>query len=155
TRHLLGDAGLEPNPMPAARRQQYGRWALAIGVVSAVIVMLFGTGAIEVSASVFAENLAYALTTIAGIYFVYLYGFAGLNVAERQNVVLLFLLFIAAAAFWSGFDQSGGSLNLFARDYTDLNVLGVEMPVSWVQFFNPIYVVVFAPMFAAFWAYLG
>jgi POT family proton-dependent oligopeptide transporter len=29
------------------------------------------------------------------------------------------------------------------------------MPVSWVQFFNPIYVVIFAPMFAAFWAYLG
>jgi POT family proton-dependent oligopeptide transporter len=29
------------------------------------------------------------------------------------------------------------------------------MPVSWVQFFNPIYVVLFAPLFAAFWAFLG
>ena len=35
----------------------------------------------------------------SGIYFLYLYGFAGLNPAERKNVVLLFLLFIAAAAF--------------------------------------------------------
>ena len=155
TRHLLGDAGLEPNPMPEAWRDQLGRWAMFVALAAALVVLLFGTGVIEVSASVFAERLAYALTTIAGIYFLYLYGFAGLNPAERKNVVLLFLLFIAAAAFWSGFDQSGGSLNLFARDYTDLNFLGVDMPVSWVQFFNPIYVVVFAPMFAAFWAYLG
>ncbi len=67
---------------------------------------------------------------------------------SEKNVLLLFLLFIAAAAFWSGFDQSGGSLNLFARDYTDLNFMGFDMPVSWVQFFNPIYVVLFAPLFA-------
>jgi POT family proton-dependent oligopeptide transporter len=120
-----------------------------------VLVVLFGTGVIDVQASVFAENFAYFLTTIAGIYFVYLYAFAGLNAAERKNVLLLFLLFVAAAAFWSGFDQSGGSLNLFARDYTDLNFMGFDMPVSWVQFFNPIYVVIFAPMFAAFWAFLG
>jgi POT family proton-dependent oligopeptide transporter len=119
------------------------------------VVLLFGSGVIEVKASVFAENFAYFLTTIAGLYFLYLYAFAGLSAAERKNVLLLFLLFIAAAAFWSGFDQSGGSLNLFARDYTDLNFMGFDMPVSWVQFFNPIYVVLFAPLFAAFWAFLG
>ena len=68
---------------------------------------------------------------------------------------MLFFLFIGAAAFWSGFDQSGGSLNIFARDYTDLDIGGFTMPVSWVQFFNPIFVVIFAPIFAAFWTYLA
>ena len=67
----------------------------------------------------------------------------------------MLLLFVAAAAFWSGFDQSGGSLNIFARDYTDLNFFGFEIPVSWVQVFNPIMVIIFAPMFAGFWAYLA
>ena len=155
TRHLLGDAGLAPNAMPDTTRNKYRQWATGAAVLAAVLVVLFGTGVIDVQASVFAENFAYFLTTIAGIYFVYLYAFAGLNAAERKNVLLLFLLFVAAAAFWSGFDQSGGSLNLFARDYTDLNFMGFDMPVSWVQFFNPIYVVIFAPMFAAFWAFLG
>lgn len=155
TRHALGDAGLEPNVMPEQRRLLLSRGAILVGAGAAVLVALFGTGVIGVKASVFAENFAYFLTTIAGLYFVYLYAFAGLNAAERKNVLLLFLLFVAAAAFWSGFDQSGGSLNLFARDFTDLNLLGYDMPVSWVQFFNPIYVVIFAPMFAAFWAWLG
>ena len=67
----------------------------------------------------------------------------------------MLLLFVAAAAFWSGFDQSGGSLNIFARDFTDLNFFGFAIPVSWVQVFNPIMVIIFAPMFAAFWAYLA
>ncbi|MBT3695444.1 MAG: MFS transporter, partial [Gammaproteobacteria bacterium] len=105
--------------------------------------------------TVFAENFAYFLTTLAGVYFIYLYFFAGLNVAERKNITLLFLLFVAAAAFWSGFDQSGGSLNIFARDYTDLTYFDFTMPVSWVQFINPIYVVIFAPVFAGMWAQLA
>ncbi|NCF45700.1 MAG: MFS transporter, partial [Proteobacteria bacterium] len=140
SRHLLGEAGLAPNAMPDTTRNTYRQWALGAAVLAAVLVVLFGTEVIDVKASVFAENFAYFLTTIAGIYFVYLYAFAGLNAAQRKNVLLLFLLFVAAAAFWSGFDQSGGSLNLFARDYTDLNFMGFDMPVSWVQFFNPIYV---------------
>ena len=62
-------------------------------------MILFGTGVINVKASEFAENFAYFLTTIAGLYFLYLFVFAGLDAAERKNVLLLFLLFVAAAAF--------------------------------------------------------
>ena len=112
-------------------------------------------GFVQVNPRIFAENFAYFLTIVAGLYFIFLYFFAGLDAAERKNITLLFLLFIAAAAFWSGFDQSGGSLNIFARDYTDLVISGFEIPVSWVQFVNPIFVVIFAPMFAAVWAHLG
>ena len=143
----LGDAGREPNDMPQAKRS-----ALALGnivaVGAAVLVILFGTGVINVKASEFAENFAYFLTTIAGLYFLYLFVFAGLDAAERK-MLLLFLLFVAAAAFWSGFDQSGASPNLFARtsrfEYSRLRHAGVLGAV-----FNPIYVVIFAPMFAAF-----
>ena len=85
----------------------------------------------------------------------YLFVLAGLSSKEKKNVLMLFFLFIAAAAFWSGFDQSGGSLIIFARDYSDLSVVGFEMTVSWVQFFNPIFVVIFAPLFAAIWAHLA
>ena len=88
-------------------------------------------------------------------YFVYLFLFAGLTASERKNLILLFLLFIGAAAFWAGFDQSAGSLNIFARDYTDLSVLGFVIPVGWLQFANPMFVVIFAPIFAGIWAYLA
>ena len=65
------------------------------------------------------------------------------------------LLFVAAMFFWSGFDQSGGSLSIFARDYTDLTVFGYPIPVGWLQFANPLFVVIFAPIFAGIWTNLA
>ncbi len=155
SRHLLGDAGVEANVMPLHQRQRLRGYALVVAALSFALVLWIYLGGLPVSPKVFAENFAYFLTVIAGLYFLYLFFLAGLSAGERKNIVLLFVLFVAAAAFWSGFDQSGGSLNIFARDYTSLDVLGFAMPVSWVQFFNPIYVVVFAPMFAAIWSWLG
>lgn len=154
-RHLLGDAGARPNPMSDERRKKLMAFTQIVFGLVVLLFVLVLTEVITVAPTVFAENFAYFLTTLAGVYFIYLYFFAGLNVTERKNITLLFLLFVAAAAFWSGFDQSGGSLNIFARDYTDLTYFDFTMPVSWVQFINPIYVVIFAPIFAGMWAQLA
>ena len=97
----------------------------------------------------------YFLSFVAGTYFLYLYFFAGLTKEEKKNVILLGLLFVGAAAFWSGFDQSASSLSIFARDYTDLSVSGYIIPIGWLQFANPIFVVIFAPIFAGMWTHLA
>ncbi|HCD26957.1 MAG TPA: MFS transporter [Gammaproteobacteria bacterium] len=154
-RHLLGDAGAQPVAMSAARRSRLTQISSIVGVAFVLVLLVLLFGLIEIDPRPFAENFAIMLTIFAAAYFVYLFAFAKLTSEERRNLVLLLLLFVAAAAFWSGFDQSGGSLNIFARDYTDLNFFGFTAPVAWVQFVNPIFVVTFAPMFAAFWMYLG
>jgi POT family proton-dependent oligopeptide transporter len=112
-------------------------------------------GLISIEPRLFAENFAYFLTIIAGLYFIYLFLLAGLNADEKKNLLLLFILFIGAAAFWSGFDQSASSLSIFARDYTDLSIGSFIIPIGWLQFANPILVVIFAPIFAGIWAHLG
>ena len=154
-RHLLGDAGMHPNEMPDEKRVKYTNY-LKVSLVGMFLVIGAGLlGFFVIDPRFFAEQFAYFLTIIAGLYFIYLFLFAGLNAAERKNLILLFLLFIGAAAFWSGFDQSAGSLNIFARDYTDLSVAGYLIPVGWLQFANPVIVVLFAPIFAGIWAQLA
>jgi POT family proton-dependent oligopeptide transporter len=154
-RHLLGDAGMHPNEMPDEKRSKYTNY-LKVSLVGMFLVIGAGLlGFFVIDPRFFAEQFAYFLTIIAGLYFIYLFLFAGLNAAERKNLILLFLLFIGAAAFWSGFDQSAGSLNIFARDYTDLSVAGYVIPVGWLQFANPVIVVLFAPIFAGIWAQLA
>ena len=154
-RHLLGDAGMHPNEMPDEKRLKYTNY-LKVTLVGMFLVIGAGLlGFFVIDPRFFAEQFAYFLTIIAGLYFIYLFLFAGLNAAERKNLILLFLLFIGAAAFWSGFDQSAGSLNIFARDYTDLSVAGYVIPVGWLQFANPVIVVLFAPIFAGIWAQLA
>ena len=154
-RHLLGDAGMLPNEMPDEKRKKFTNY-LKISLIGMFMVIGAGLfGFFTIDPRFFAEQFAYFLTIIAGLYFVYLFLFAGLNDSERKNLILLFLLFIGAAAFWSGFDQSAGSLNIFARDYTDLSIAGYEIPVGWLQFANPVIVVLFAPIFAGIWAQLA
>ncbi len=154
-RHLLGDAGMHPNEMSDDKRKKLTNY-LKVSLMGMFMVIGAGLlGFFTIDPRFFAEQFAYFLTIIAGLYFVYLFLFAGLNAVERKNLILLFLLFIGAAAFWSGFDQSAGSLNIFARDYTDLSIAGYEIPVGWLQFANPIIVVLFAPIFAGIWAQLA
>jgi POT family proton-dependent oligopeptide transporter len=154
-RHLLGDAGMNPNEMLDSKRAKLISWTKRSLVLMFLVIGLGLFGMISIDPRVFAENFAYFLTIVAGAYFIYLYGFAGLNRNEKKNLLLLFVLFIGAAAFWSGFDQSASSLSIFARDYTNLSVAGYIIPIGWLQFANPIFVVTFAPIFAGIWAHLA
>lgn len=155
SRGLLGSAGLVPNPLDEGKRSKLV-FRTKISLVLMMTVILGGLfGLYTIDARAFAEGFYYFLCFVAGTYFLYLYFFAGLNNAEKKNLVLLSLLFIGAAAFWSGFDQSASSLSIFARDYTDLSVSGYIIPIGWLQFANPIFVVIFAPIFAGIWMHLA
>jgi len=155
SRGLLGSAGAEPNSLDGAKRSKL-ILRTKISLALMVVVILGGLfGIYTVDARAFAEGFYYFLCFVAGTYFLYLYFFAGLNNTEKKNLVLLALLFIGAAAFWSGFDQSASSLSIFARDYTDLSVSGYIIPIGWLQFANPIFVVIFAPLFAGTWMHLA
>ena len=87
--------------------------------------------------------------------FCFSFVFAGLTPAEKKIFYCSFSYFFGAAAFWSGFDQSGGSLTLFARDFTNLDFFGYLLPVSYINLINPIFVVIFAPIFAGIWTNLA
>ncbi|SVA83188.1 uncharacterized protein METZ01_LOCUS136042, partial [marine metagenome] len=142
SKNLLGSAGAAPNPIEDSRRSKLVAWTKVSLVVMVTVIVGGLLGLYTVDARLFAEGFYYFLCFVAGTYFLYLYFFAGLNSAERKNLVLLALLFIGAAAFWSGFDQSASSLSIFARDYTDLSVSGYIIPIGWLQFANPIFVVI-------------
>jgi POT family proton-dependent oligopeptide transporter len=80
-----------------------------------------------------------------------LLGDHGLTRDEKTKVKCYVWLFVAAAIFWMIYDQAATVLSFFAQNQTDLNVLGFHMPSSWTQSFNPIMIIVLAPVFAALW----
>ena len=151
----LGEAGLYPNAMSQERRKSLRFWAVMTILFFLVIVLTGMFGLWNVDPVFFAERFRDVLVVISFIYFGYLFFFAGLTSNEKKNVLMLLLLFVGAAAFWSGFDQSAGSLSIFTRDYVNLTFGSFQAPVSWTQFLNPLFVVMFAPFFAYLWIYLG
>ena len=61
------------------------------------------------------------------------------------------VLFLAAALFWSVFEQAGSTLNLFADRNTDNNFFGLSFPSSWFQSMNSFFLIIFAPVMAWVW----
>jgi POT family proton-dependent oligopeptide transporter len=72
---------------------------------------------------------------------------------ERIGVIIIIGLF--SIVFWMGFEQSGGTLNLFADTNTDRTVFGYDIPASVFQAINPIFIVSMAPVFAILWTALA
>ena len=155
TRKDLGNAGKESKLSENEDQTRYltiFKWTSAVlGLI--VITGFFGFWTIE--PALLNQLLVNLIFIVALAYFVYLFFFAGLNQTEKNNIKMLLLLFFGSVLFWAGFDQGGSSLNLFAKDYTDLFIFGWEMPATFLQVANPLMVVIFAPFFASFWIYLG
>ena len=154
-RSQLGTAGLNPNEMAEGRRSTLRLWTIITVLFFAAVVISGVLGLWSIDPVFFAERFRDFLVVISFIYFGYLFFFAGLTSFEKKNVLMLLLLFVGAAAFWSGFDQSAGSLSIFTRDYVNLTFGSFQAPVSWTQFLNPLFVVMFAPFFAYLWVFLG
>ena len=74
---------------------------------------------------------------------------------DKKRLMVIFYLFLLAAIFWSGFEQAGSSLNLFAQDLTDRHLGGWEMPTGWLQNVNPFFIIVMAPVFGYLWTWLA
>ena len=74
---------------------------------------------------------------------------------EQKHLMVIFWLFLLAAVFWAGFEQSGSSMNLFADRDTDRFIFGFEIPTGWLQNVNPFFVVVLAPVFGSLWTWLA
>jgi POT family proton-dependent oligopeptide transporter len=150
----LGPIGLRPTANEAEQR----RVKLIVGAFMAVliaVILLAVSGVFRINPEAIAARMRDAMLAMAVIYFAYLFFFAGLTTDEKKRVGVIVVLFVFATIFWSAFEQAPTSLNLFARDFTDRVIFGWEMPVTWVQAVNSIFVIALAPVFAAVWISLG
>ncbi|WP_404340692.1 peptide MFS transporter [Pseudoalteromonas mariniglutinosa] len=132
-------------------------WACiaAFVVTVAGIVVAAATGALIINPVVIAGYVAIVFTAIFFAYFGIIYFKGQLSDDEKRRMWALFLVCVASACFWSGFEQAGSSLNLFTRDYTDRLVGSFEIPTAWFQSLNAIFIIVLSPFFAALWINLA
>ncbi|MEX2178622.1 MAG: peptide MFS transporter [Gemmatimonadaceae bacterium] len=156
----LGPIGLQPtrHPDAAVQATQERRVKLTLGIglgLLGLFIVLAATGTITLDAAAIAEQMTYVLVGTAVLYFLYVFVAGGLDGDEKRRVAVIAVLFVAAAIFWSAFEQAPTSLNLFARDFTDRQFGAFEMPATWFQSANAFFVVLFAPVAAALWVRLS
>jgi len=160
SRRHLGDAGSCPahqrSDSDASGAPVYGWLKVGVGVGLIVFIVLLGvSGALKIDPVRLARGTTYIISAIAVMYFAYIFMFGRLSAFERNCVTVIVILVIAEAVFWSGFEQAGSSLNLFAERYTDRFLFSFEIPAGWFQSLNPLFILIFAPFMAGLWINLG
>ncbi|MCS7162046.1 MAG: peptide MFS transporter [Bacteroidia bacterium] len=79
--------------------------------------------------------------------------------AEWQRTAAILLLAGFTAIFWMGFEQAGGTLNLFAQEKTQrtFRLAGQqwEFPAPYFQSLNPLLIFILAPLFSLLWVRLA
>lgn len=155
----LGDAGLHaahPSPERSSGGMDKGWYPVIAGMGIVLLVVVLGlAGVISFNPLALAKSTTYVIVGMAAAFFFYVFAFGKLTPTERNHTIVIVVLFLASALFWSGFEQAGSSLNLFADRHTDRMAMGFEIPASWYQSLNPFYIVTLAPLFAAFWVRLA
>ncbi|MFB4350552.1 peptide MFS transporter [Microbacterium sp. CR_7] len=147
---LPDEARRVPNPLPRPRYPLVAIIAAAAVLLIAVLVLL---GVIR------ADNLSTIViiaTVVAAIaYFAVILGSRRIDATERSRVWAFLPLFITSVAFWSLYQQQFTVLTVYSDERLDRNLFGFEMPVSWVQSINPVFIIILSGIFAAIWTRLG
>jgi POT family proton-dependent oligopeptide transporter len=72
---------------------------------------------------------------------------------EKDRIVVMLISFLLIIVFWGAFEQAGGLMNLYADQKTDRLVpfLNWEVPATWFQSLNPLFIMTLGVPVAAFW----
>jgi POT family proton-dependent oligopeptide transporter len=138
----LGRVGLPPEG-----KESWGRFfAVGAGALASVPVIYF-----LLSESTVLGYLLVAIMLGLVIYFIGA-GIRSKDKVQMHRYIAMLILFLANACFWALFEQAGSSMNFFARDFVDLSFFGLfDIHFTAFQSLNPLYILLFAPLFAMMW----
>ena len=148
----LEDKGLPPNT-PEGKLVLDGKdWrdiiVYAIALVVATLAIVFVWGLLPDNVADIITYIGFAVG-ILGLGYIIFQGTNGS--AEWSRMIVILILAFFNVAFWAGFEQAGGTMNLFAKENTDRLIFGWDMPATWFQNINPIAILIFAPIFSIMW----
>ena len=71
---------------------------------------------------------------------------------EKDRVLVLIISFLLVIVFWGAFEQAGGLMNIFTMEKTDRMLMGWQIPASWFQSLNAMFIIFLGTTVATYWA---
>jgi len=149
-RNLPDDANEVPNPLVSSR------WPLVIGLAAAALAVIVVLVLLRVITAANLANVTVLVTAVAAVaYFAVILASRRITAVERRRVWSFVPMFLASFVFFSLYQQQFTVVTIYSDQRLDRNLFGWEMPVSWVNSINPVFVIILAGVFAAIWTKLG
>ncbi len=151
TQRRLGPIGLMPQSLAAdGTLQSQPRWK----VVGTYILTLLFVPLIMIMVSV-PQYTDYFMYTVGPLTLIYLfYEMAKVNTAERKKLWAALVFIIFSILFWGIYEQSGGSLSIFAAKNLNQDLLGLD-PNGVNNSGGAFFIIFLAPLLGLLWIWLS
>ncbi len=151
----LGLAGaIVHNPLTLDEKKKvFTRFGLATIVIAIIIAIAIPTGYLTINS--FIALVGIFGLVIPTVYFVVMYRSPETTAVERSRIIAYIPLFIASVMFWAIQEQGSTILANYADKRTQLDFAGIHISPAWFQSLNPLFIIIFAPVFAWLWMKLG
>ncbi len=73
--------------------------------------------------------------------------------SDRQRILGLSAICIIVLLFWVAYEQQGNTVAMWVQEDTDRHLFGWEVPATWFQSLNPLFIFIFTPLITTFWAW--
>jgi POT family proton-dependent oligopeptide transporter len=150
SQRLLGPIGLPPRNAETgeakSRRNDWVIYAGSLVLVPVIMTMVSKTSLTD-----------YFMYTIGPLTLVYIgYEMTRYSADERKKLAAAMVFILFSIIFWAFFEQSGGSLSLFAANNLNQTVLGIPMDPNGVNnAANSLFVIAFSPLVGLAWVGLA
>lgn len=146
TQKKLGPIGISPlHPgMPVTKRKAYEIAVYAGSLISLPLILLL------VKNTNYTDMFMYIVGPVALLYI--FYEMRKYSTAEKKKLMAALVFIFFSIFFWAFYEQSGGSLSLFALYNLHNKLVGIPIDPNVVNnSFNSIFIIIFSPVIAIVW----
>ncbi|MDD5151382.1 MAG: peptide MFS transporter [Flavobacterium sp.] len=149
TQKSLGEIGLSPLlDLDKSKKKTY-EYLTYIGSILVIPIII-----LLVSNSEYTDIFMYIIGPCSLLYL--LYEMKNFSLKENKKLIAALIFILFSIVFWAFFEQSGGSLSLFAASNLENTVLGVKLDPNGVNnSANSLFVIVFAALVGLVWLWMG
>jgi POT family proton-dependent oligopeptide transporter len=149
TQKLLGPIGLAPAHVLGNGKGKWKEYATYAGSLLAIPLIMA-----MVAETTYTDYFMYTIGPVTLLYL--FYEMSKFSMQERRKLMAALVFILFSILFWAFFEQSGGSLALFAANNLDDKILGVTFNPNGVNnAANALFVILFAPLLGILWIWMS
>ncbi|RZJ28898.1 MAG: MFS transporter [Flavobacterium sp.] len=149
TQKSLGSIGISPLlniEKPKRRKYEILTYVASLAVIPAIMTLVSNSG--------YTDIFMYIIGPCTLLYLIY--EMRNFSIQENKKLVAALVFILFSIVFWAFFEQSGGSLSLFAAHNLDNTVLGIKLDPNGVNnSANSFFVIAFAAIIGMIWLWMA
>jgi len=154
TKRHLGPIGLQPgDPDAIVKTKALPKWVeYAVYVATLIFIPVIQ---IMVSKTQYTDYFMYTIGPLTLLYL--FYEMSKVTSEERKKLIAALVFILFSIVFWGIYEQSGGSLSIFAAKHLNDSLLGVMTldPNGVNNSGGALFIIALAPLFGLFWIWLA